>query len=176
MPDTVLYDTVLANPSIGIVLAVYNGSAFLKQQLESISGQDHQAWCLFARDDDSDDGSLEILEIYARRDARFHTVSDSLGNLGAGNNFATLMKLDALASHPYIAFSDQDDVWQQDKLFMQMNLMRNLEQQFPDAPLLVHSDMSVVDASLNMVAPSFMKAGYPDECGDTTISPDIRAA
>jgi len=155
MPDP---GSSISDPSaIGIVLAIYNGGDFLEQQLESIATQDHQEWVLYARDDGSSDHSSTMLEACAKRDARFHLTSDSLGNLGAGNNFATLMKLDALASHPYIAFSDQDDVWQQDKLSVQMDAMRRLERKFPETPLLVYSDMSVVKASLEMIAPSFME-------------------
>jgi len=143
--------------NIGIVLAVYNGGDFFVQQLNSIAAQDQCEWVLYARDDGSSDHTSTMLEVCAKRDARFHLISDSLGNLGAGNNFAMLMKLDALASHPYIAFSDQDDVWRQDKLSMQMDMVHNMEQQFPESPLLVHSDMQVVDAALNQISPSFME-------------------
>ena len=153
--------------NIGIVLAVYNGGNFLAQQLDSIADQGECGWLLCARDDGSLDHSPEILEAYAKRDARFHVVSDSHGNLGAGGNFAELMTVDALASHPYIAFSDQDDVWRQDKLSRQMDMIRNMEQRFPNSPLLVHSDMQVVDARLNQIFPSFMSyQGIRHEAND----------
>jgi len=158
MPDTNLYipNVNFANPSIGIVLAVYNGSAFLKQQLESISGQNHQAWCLYARDDGSDDGSQSMMENLSKTDPRMHLWLDGKGNLGAANNFASLMEIDELSTKQYLVFSDQDDVWVKDKLSIQLDAMRRLECEFPGSALLVHSDMSVVDAALGLIEPSFM--------------------
>jgi len=143
--------------NIGILLAVYNGGDFLAQQLDSIAAQDDLDWVLYARDDGSSDHSPAILEEYSKQDERIHPIFDTLGNLGASNNFASLMKMHGLDSNQYIAFSDQDDVWQRDKLSSQLNAMQQLERQFLDSPLLVHSDMEVVDGKLECIAPSFMR-------------------
>jgi len=142
--------------SIGIVLAIYNGGDFLKQQMESIAIQDRQEWLLYVRDDVSRDDSLSTIEGLAKQNRRFHVITDTQGNLGAKGNFSSLIDMRVLDSHQYIAFSDQDDVWIKDKLSIQMDAMHRLETAFPRSALLVHSDMSVVDASLGVVAPSFM--------------------
>ncbi len=142
--------------AIGIVLAVYNGEDFLAQQLESIVLQSHQAWRLYARDDGSHDDSSAIAEKLSKKDQRVHVLTDAKGNLGARGNFALLMERMELGPYQYIAFSDQDDVWRHDKLAIQLDVMHKMEHQFPGAALLVHSDMAVVDASLNMIDPSFM--------------------
>jgi len=142
--------------SIGIVLAIYNGGNFLEQQLKSIAAQDYQPWVLYARDDVSGDDSLSTVEEFTKQDRRFNVIADKQGNLGAKANFSSLIEIPVLDSHQYIAFSDQDDVWVKDKLSIQMDAMQRLESKFPGSALLVHSDMSVVDASLDMVASSFM--------------------
>jgi len=144
------------NVGVAVVLAVYNGGKFLEQQLESIAFQDYQDWSLYARDDGSQDASLAIVERFSRQDRRIHVLTDAKRNLGARGNFASLIRLDELTQHKYVAFSDQDDVWQQDKLSIQLDVMRKMEEQFPESALLVHSDMTVADASLNMIDPSFM--------------------
>jgi len=142
---------------VGVVLAVYNGGKFLAQQLESIVHQSYQEWDLYIRDDGSNDSSQTIIEKFSKQSRRIHALMDVKGNVGARDNFALLMNMKELTSCGYIVFSDQDDVWQDNKLSMQLDAMRKMETQLPEAALLIHSDMAVVDASLNMVAPSFME-------------------
>jgi len=142
--------------TIAIMLAVYNGEGFLEQQLESIVLQDHQDWSLYVRDDGSHDESLAIVDKLSKKDRRVHALADKKGNLGARDNFVSLMETMGRSSYQYIAFSDQDDVWQHKKLAIQLDAMRKMEHQFPGEALLVHSDMGVVDASLDMISSSFM--------------------
>lgn len=52
---------------IDILLATYNGAAFLGEQLDSIEAQTHENWRLIARDDGSTDGTLEILKNFYGR-------------------------------------------------------------------------------------------------------------
>ena len=142
---------------VAIVISVYNGHNFLADQLESIVAQSEGGWDLYARDDASSDHSLSVLADYSERHTRFHLISDELGNLGPKGSFVRLLELDTVSSYAYVACSDQDDVWMQDKLSVQLAVMRKLEQEFPGMPLLVHSDMLVVDADMNQIASSFMR-------------------
>ena len=50
---------------ITILMAVYNGEMYLKEQLESIRRQTYSKWRLIARDDGSKDNSVKILEEFA---------------------------------------------------------------------------------------------------------------
>jgi len=63
------------------------------------------------------------------------------------------MEIGELSTDEYIAFSDQDDVWQRDKRFSQLNAMQQLERQFPGSPLLPHWDMEVIDEELECILP-----------------------
>jgi len=141
---------------ITILLAIYNGGSFLVPQLESIGLQDHENWHLYIRDDCSHDNSLQIIENFSSKDDRVHLLKDEKGNLGARGNFAYLMEAHELSPFEYVAFSDQDDVWRHDKLSVQLALMQNMENINPEMPILVHSDLEVVDASLRVIHPSFM--------------------
>jgi len=145
-----------ANNEVCVVLAVYNGQHFIEQQLDSICSQKYQDWDLFIRDDASRDASLSIVENFAKKNSHVDIIEDLEGNLGAKKSFVSLLESKQLESYSYVAFSDQDDVWMQDKLLRQLEEMYKLEGAFPNTPLLVYSDMEVVDASLDMISSSFM--------------------
>jgi len=99
-------------PQISIVLPAYNGARFLRAQLDSILAQTCGDFELIAVDDASSDGSLGILEEYARRDGRIAVLRNER-NLGLLANLAALFRR---ARAPWIAISDQDDVWNARKL------------------------------------------------------------
>ena len=52
---------------IEILMAVYNGQAYLSEQLDSILAQCYTDWRLLAQDDGSTDESFAILQQYAAR-------------------------------------------------------------------------------------------------------------
>jgi glycosyltransferase involved in cell wall biosynthesis len=147
----------MSTAKVCILLAVYNGAAHIASQLDSILAQDHTNWELFIRDDGSLDGSQKIVQAYAKQDPRIFLIKDNEKNKGARGNFSILMEKAARTPAHYVAFSDQDDVWQPEKLSAQIRLMRRTEESFPAAPVLVHSDMAVVSENLASIAPSFMK-------------------
>jgi len=55
----------------------------------------------------------------------------------------------------YFLFCDQDDIWHEDKIERQMALMRQTEADDASLPVLVHSDLEVVDAESRPIAPFF---------------------
>jgi hypothetical protein len=63
----------------------------------------------------------------------------------------------APAGSRYFAFADQDDVWDPNKLSVCLDRMRSTEGRLP-GPVLVHSDLRVVSATLEQIAPSL--AGF----------------
>lgn len=99
-------------PLISICIATYNGAAYLPAQLDSVLGQTHQHFEILIGDDDSTDGTREILNDYALRDSRIRVIFNQ-ENLGYNRNFESLARQ---ATGKYIAFCDQDDVWAVDKL------------------------------------------------------------
>lgn len=138
---------------VDILLATYNGAAFLKEQLESVLAQTHQDWHILARDDGSSDGTPAILDDYAKaHPEKFTVLCDGL-RLGAKGAFSALM---AQSTAPYVAFCDQDDFWLPEKLELLLTAMREAELRHGcRRPLLIHSDLEVVDERLVTLAPSF---------------------
>ena len=53
---------MIKNKKIDILMATYNGEKYLSEQIDSIVGQTYQNWNLLIRDDNSSDGTLQILK------------------------------------------------------------------------------------------------------------------
>lgn len=144
-----------------VLLPVYNGAEFLSEQIDSILAQSHTNLQLICRDDGSSDASPEILRTYAARyPEQVKLLQDDKGNLGASASFSELMvwvlDQDGIDSGVYVALADQDDTWHLDKLKRCLDTMMASERQFSQIPLLLHSDLRVVDASGKEIAPSLM--------------------
>jgi glycosyltransferase involved in cell wall biosynthesis len=138
--------------NIAVLLSVYNGAEFLKQQLDSLFAQSHCSFQVFVRDDGNQDNTLEILKNY---DVKLLPLTI---NLGSKDSFAVLLKFAMTNSDAdYFMFCDQDDVWYPDKVEKTLAKMKHMEAEHGDIPLLVHTDLEVVDESLNTIAPSMWK-------------------
>ena len=153
------------NNSIAVLLATYNGDKFLGQQLDSIFNQDFEQVHLIARDDGSFDKTLSILKQYKTiHSNRLSIINNNLGKSGHCANFSALCEIALTKKDNYFCFSDQDDVWQLHKLSTLKSKMDELEKiHGKDTPILIHSDLRVVDEKLIEVAPSFITfQGLPE--------------
>lgn len=143
--------------TIGICLATFNGARFLQAQLDSIAAQTHRGWKLYVRDDGSNDGTGECVAAFAARHPdRVVVIRDGLGRLGPLANFARLMEI---VPEPYVAFSDQDDVWRPARLARSLSRLRALEARVPaGTPAMVHADRRLIDARGAEIAPSYWRS------------------
>ena len=97
-----------------ILLATFNGAGVLGAQLESYLRQSHEDWSLIVSDDGSTDGTREVIQAFvAANPTRRITLIRGPGQ-GSAQNFLSLLRAAGPAS--LVAFSDQDDVWLNDKL------------------------------------------------------------
>jgi glycosyltransferase involved in cell wall biosynthesis len=99
---------------VAILMCTKEGATFLDQQLKSIAEQSHKNWILVASDDGSNDCTVSKLKQFAEGCHRTVTIRRGPEN-GACANFLSLAN-DSTIDADYFAFSDQDDVWQADKL------------------------------------------------------------
>jgi len=138
---------------IDILLATYNGEAFLKKQIDSLLAQEFEDWRLLVRDDGSSDRTAVILQTHQKSMGERLTILPACRvNLGPRDSFSSLLQH---ADADYIMLCDQDDVWLPGKIAATLKKMHALEAQYgKDRPLLVHSDFKVVDENLHLLADS----------------------
>ena len=138
-----------------ILLATYDSSRFLREQLDSILAQDCRDFELLIRDGGSTDDTVAIIGEYQRKNPetiRF------LGQFSAKapENFASLL---AASTAPLIMFSDHDDVWKPEKVRITLKKYREMEAEYgSDTPIMVFTDSEVVDSELNLISRSMF--GY----------------
>jgi rhamnosyltransferase len=141
-----------------IVLSCYNGARYIGEQIESIRRQTFRDWTLLVRDDGSSDSTIEIVQRFARDDHRITLIPDERGNLGPLGSFGALLEHALERQAAYVALSDQDDVWHADKLERELALLRGHEaSRGAERPVLVHSDLTVVDSELRPIHPSYLR-------------------
>lgn len=97
---------------ISVALATYNGSRFLREQLDSILNQTLVDFEVIVCDDCSSDDTLQILQEYASKDSRFKVFSNK-SNHGFKKNFEHIL---SLCNGEFVAFCDQDDIWEPNHL------------------------------------------------------------
>ncbi|MCQ2963095.1 glycosyltransferase family 2 protein [Streptococcus sp.] len=137
---------------INILMSTYNGEQFLAEQIESIQHQTVKDWTLYIRDDGSSDKTPDIIKRYAQADSRIIFINaDNRENFGVIKNFYTLLKH---SEADYYFFSDQDDIWLEDKLAVTIAEAQKHDNQ---KPLLVYTDLKVVDRELNVLHESMIK-------------------
>ncbi len=142
--------------TIDILLATFNGARFLPELLRSIEAQTHADWRLIVRDDGSTDRSPAIIEQFAQRHGdKVRLLRDGRRQLGACGNFGALLEA---SDAPYFMFCDQDDVWLPEKIAALRHSLRQLEERRgSQTPLLVHSDLILVDAALRVLSQSYWR-------------------
>jgi hypothetical protein len=143
-------------PDVEVLLGTYNGERFVREQIDSILKQDHADFRIIARDDGSQDGTVRVLEEYAARwPQQFRLLPDNEATGHPKRNFLRLMKA---STAEYVCFSDQDDFWLPQKISLTMQAMDRLEKMHEHGtPLLVFTDLRVVDESLQPLHPSYWK-------------------
>ncbi|TAM15660.1 MAG: glycosyltransferase family 2 protein [Rhodanobacter sp.] len=131
----------MTNTRISVALCTYNGAAFLPEQLDSLLRQTRLPDEIVIGDDGSTDGSLGIVEAFARKALEAGVqmkVVRQPANVGYVRNFSDML---LRASGEIVFLCDQDDCWRADKLA----LMTGRFDCEPDL-LLLCSDARLVDA------------------------------
>lgn len=149
---------------ISILLATYNSGRYLNAQIDSILGQSSLKWKLYIRDDGSSDETLNIINGYINKyPEKIVLVKDDKGSLKSYHNFVELLRV---VDSDYYMFCDHDDVWLPEKIESSINEMRYVETRHPNKPVIIHSDMNVVDQNLNVISGSFWKYSrlLPNRC------------
>lgn len=120
---------------VSIAMATYNGARFIQEQLDSFLAQTHLPWELVITDDQSTDQTEQIVNAFAEKApfrVRFIRNED---RLYFSSNF---MKAASLCEGDFIAFSDQDDIWDPRKIELSLDALAQ-----PGVVLCVHDATKV---------------------------------
>lgn len=127
-------------------MATYNGEMFLREQIDSILSQKNVDVYILVRDDGSTDDTINILKQYSEKE----NLSWYIGkHLNVAKGYLDLMKHVKNKDFDYFALADQDDVWDEDKLFI---AAQNLDQFSKDKPCLYYSGQRLVDQNLKLIS------------------------
>ncbi|MGX9519184.1 glycosyltransferase family 2 protein [Vibrio mediterranei] len=120
---------------VSIITPTYNDIAFIKATYSSICSQSYEYWEWVVTDDCSTDGTYEMLLALSHKDSRI------IVNRNAVNSGAAVSRNSSidLAKGRFIAFLDADDLWEPDKLKLQVQFM------IDEGVSLSYSDYSTID-------------------------------
>jgi len=144
---------------VSVALCTCNGERFLGEQLASLVGQTRLPSELVVCDDRSTDETIAILERFAATAPFPVHITVNAERLGPAANFA---KAAALCTGDIVLFCDQDDIWHEDKMALEIAAITKAERNVGTGiPVLVHGDLEVVAEDLTPLYPSFMRLMHP---------------
>jgi len=115
---------------VTVLMCTYNGERFLAQQLDSIARQTYSVWNVVVSDDGSTDSTLEILHQYSESWGEGKLTVRQGPKRGFAANFMSVTCDDPIKSQFY-AWADQDDIWQDNKLEIALQLLQTLPTDIP---------------------------------------------
>jgi glycosyltransferase involved in cell wall biosynthesis len=123
---------------ISIAMCTYNGEKFIEKQLLSILNQTYTNIEIIIVDDGSSDSTIDIIKKISDTYNCIKLYQNKF-NLGFIKNFE---KAISLSKGDYISLSDQDDIWEFNKIERLINKIENTDS------LLIYSNALLVDDNL----------------------------
>ncbi|MGL4865849.1 MAG: glycosyltransferase family 2 protein [Cetobacterium sp.] len=113
----------MKSPLVSVIMPAYNAERFIKESIESVISQSYKNWELLIINDFSNDLTQLIIKDYCKKDKRVKLLEqeENKGVVKARNRGIKESK------GKYIAFLDSDDLWENDKLEIQIKYMQDNE-------------------------------------------------
>lgn len=108
---------------IAVLLAAYNGTRWIDEQLESILQQRNVIVDVYVSVDTSSDGTYEHCLQLAELHKNIIVLPYGEKYGGAARNFYRLVRDVDFSDYQYVSFADQDDIWDLDKLAKAVTVM-----------------------------------------------------
>lgn len=125
---------------VTVLMSTYNGEKYLQDQLDSIYRQKGVQVSLIVRDDCSTDSTFDILKQNEQDHPEMMRVFKGEKNLKPCRSFFELISSNTTSL--YYALSDQDDIWDDDKLVSAINMLEKYDN---SKPALYFSNLRIVD-------------------------------
>ena len=128
---------------VSIAMATYNGEKYLKEQLDSLINQSYKSIEIVIVDDCSKDNTIGLIKQYQEK---FNFIRLFINEKNSGVT-STFEKAITESKGKYIAISDQDDIWELDKIEILLNEIDDFD--------AVYSNSLLVDSQGNSLGKSF---------------------
>jgi rhamnosyltransferase len=103
-------------PKVAVCLAAFNGKQHIAEQLKSLLDQVDVEVTIYVSVDLSSDNTVALVKSFCKNDLRVVLLNESERYGSAAKNFFSLLRNSQFEAFDYVALSDQDDIWQEDKL------------------------------------------------------------
>jgi len=131
---------------VQVLLSTYNAEKYLEELLDSVLNQDYPNFDIVIRDDGSQDNTLNIFKKYIGIN---NVKIFPKENIGVVRSFFRLLELSS-PDAGYLAFCDQDDIWEKDKISQAIKLLEKI----PDSdkiPVMYFSRYAIVNEQLEFI-------------------------
>lgn len=150
-----------------VLLSAYNGEKYLATQLDSILNQSYKNISILIRDDGSTDNTQGVIEKYMAVHSNIRYYKGE--NLGACNSFFDLMK-NADTDAQYIALCDQDDYWEEEKVAVAIEAIKEYEAtKNKPVNVLYCGNQRLADENLVPIDTKFSRAGLKPSFGNALV-------
>ncbi|MBY0292325.1 MAG: glycosyltransferase [Alphaproteobacteria bacterium] len=127
--------------NVAVLLCLFQGKEFIEEQVDSIINQSHKNISLWVSIDGADDGSKDLIEKRTQgwQDGKVRFLSGP--GKGFAENFLSLLCNEDIKAD-YYSFSDQDDIWERDKLSRALDYLKSVP---PDVPAIYGSRTTLIN-------------------------------
>jgi len=132
------------SPLVSIVIPLFNAKDYIAKTIESVILQSYENWELIVVDDCSTDGSYLVVEEFSKLDSRVKLIrmEQNFGGPAKPRNIGV-----ENSKGEYIAFLDADDIWEESKLEVQIELMQEKGYNFTSTDILnVDENLEDIDS------------------------------
>ena len=144
----------MSKAQVSVLLSVHGDSIFLKDFLDSLTNQSFRDFVLLCRFDGAP--LPEIQSLVSGEPSAVVLPDQTHCNVIA--SYQRLLDAAMETDTKYFMFADQDDVWSPDKIARSVQKIGDAESARPaGTPVLVHTDLRVVDERLKQIAPSMIR-------------------
>ena len=118
----------LTKKKVAVILGFYNGNKYVKEQIKSILDQTFNNIDIFIFDDQSKE-KIELNKFKINNNNKIKIIKRK-ENVGYAKNFLLGLK-EAGSNYDFYAFSDQDDIWEKDKISRGIDALNSKASKFP---------------------------------------------
>lgn len=140
---------MVGSQSVAVVMATYNGSHYIREQLTSILNQTYKNLKIYISDDNSIDDTVDIISDYQQKDPRVIFLGRNK-NSGVVSNFNNAL---CSTEESIVFLCDQDDIWPTNRVELMLDFYLNHKE--TSKPTLVYTDMSMIDSNGLQISSSF---------------------